>query len=323
MPASNGKETRFVSMKVERPAMRFGFMLFPYDRYRHPQEIIDVVRAAEELGYYATELAEHLLPPKPAEELLNNKIWYDNYVLGAYIASATQRINLLLHAVFPYHNPFRLAKTLATMDAIYGSRVICNVAAGWMKEEFQQLGVPFDQRGAIADEYIRVIRELWTDDAPSFSGSYATFSNVSFFPKPYREARIPLLIGGTGRRPCRRAAELGDGWHPMRGSLEQVREGIEWIRTHARFLGRDVGDFHFGFNALAVDADETIETARGHAGDRRLRARRRTPSELIEQVHRFQEIGVNYLTVSFAWRAVADLIRELDQFAQGVMPEFI
>lgn len=311
-----------MSTKVERPAMRFGFMLFPYDRYRHPQEIVEVVRAAENLGYYATELAEHLLPPKAAETLLHNKIWYDNYVVGSYIASATQRINLLLHAVIPYHNPFRLAKILATMDALYGSRVICNVGTGWMKEEFQQLGVSFGERGAIADEYMRVIRELWTEESPNFSGTYATFSNVSFYPKPEQKDRIPLLVGGTGRRPWRRAAELGDGWSPMRGSLEQVRQGIEWIRARARILGRDPEEFHFGFNGLAVGADEAIQKARGHAGDRQLQAPRRTPAELIEQVRRFQEIGVNYLTVSFAWRTAADLIRELDHFAREVMPAF-
>ncbi len=304
-------------------SMRFGFMLFPFDRFPDPQDFVDVTKAGEAAGFYAVELADRLLLPRVAGKRFMNESWPDGITLAAYLAAATTRIELLFDVrVVPWDSPFRVAKALATLDVLSRGRVLCGVGVGAHRDEFEQLGVPYDQRGALLDESLRAIKELWTAETPTFQGERLAFSNVSFLPKPVQKPHIPLLIGGTGPRPLRRVVELGDGWTPMRGTLEQVRDGIRWIRSRAERAGRDPDSFHFGFNGLAVGVDPDVIKARRLAGDTTSQARERTATETIAEVERWRDAGVNYLTIVFPFRSPADYVEQLERFAREVMPAF-
>ncbi len=301
--------------------MRFGFMLFPYDRFRDADEIAHVTQRAEELGYYAVELPEHLLPPQSATSKLRCETWYDGPTLAAYIAASTRTIRLFMNVlVLPYHDPVRLAKSLATLDVVSQGRVLCGIGTGWMKGEFARLNISFEERSARTDEYLQAIKELWSSDSPSFSGEFVSFSDVSFSPKPVQKPHIPLLIGGTGYRPWRRVIQFGDGWTCMRGSKDDIAHGVEYIRRGIEAAGRDSGLAHFGMNAVTVGEDDDLDWARRHARDDRAHARGRTTEELVQEIEGWRSIGLNYLSLAFNWRTADDLVKELERFAKNVMP---
>ena len=311
--------------------MRFGFGLYPYDRLSFA-ETVAVVKRADELGYYAVTFPEHLLPPTWADRDLRNRTWYDIPTLAAFLAAETHSIRFYMNVlVLPYYHPVRLAKALATLDVASNGRVIAGIGAGWLEDEFERLGIPFAERGAMTDEYLRAVLELWTSDAPSFAGRYLSFSDVSFFPKPLQRPHIPLIIGGTGPKPFRRAGLYGDGWAPSVGTFEDFADGIATIRRLVAEAGRDPDRQFFGSGFAVGVQKDAAQAARRHAGlseEQSTDAQQTadepglSAAESIEQVRRFQEVGCNYLSVGFAWEGAADLSRELARFAEEVMPAF-
>lgn len=304
--------------------IEFGVSIFPYTRFNNPGEIAAVAQLADELGYYAVMLPEHLLPPCWPDADLSAKYWHDLPTLAGYLAGVTTQLRFLPSVlVLPYHHPVQLAKALATLDVLSNGRALCGVGAGWMRAEFRRLGITFEQRGAITDEYLRAMKELWTSDAPAFSGNYISFEDVSFFPKPVQR-HIPLLIGGAGPRPFRRVVELGDGWFPMTATVETIRAGVAEIRARMAALGRDpdtlwVGYTGFGFGA---DADAEVRQMRRHAGDDVPQPRIETPADAIAEIERYRAAGVTFLNVGFPWRTPPELMDGLRRFAREVMGAF-
>src|SRR5262249_57190450 len=143
----------------------------------------------------------------------------ETLVTMSFLAGATRRIRFITSVMIaPYRNPVITAKMLASLDVLSQGRVIVGLGVGWMKEEFDNLKAPlFSERGRVTDEYIKAFRELWTTDNPSFQGKYCSFSDIIFLPKPVQTPTIPIWIGGHSKQAVRRAAEVGDGWHPIGG----------------------------------------------------------------------------------------------------------
>jgi probable F420-dependent oxidoreductase len=306
--------------------MQFGVGLFPFTRFAGADEMAVVAKLAEELGFDAVLLPEHLLPPRWPEADLSTKYWFDLPVLAAYLAAHTERIRFLTGViVVPYHHPVALAKALATLDVVSNGRLSCGVGAGWMRAEFRRLGIPFEQRGAITDEYLRAMRELWTSDAPGFHGRYVSFEDVSFFPKPLQRPSIPLYIGGSGSRPLRRAAELGDGWLPMAGTLEEIAAGVAAIRGQMAALGRDPARLWVGYTGLSLGADAEVQAMRGHVGSGSAAAAGPLPplrdrDEIAAAIRQYADAGVTFISLGFGWRNAGELMRELERFARDILP---
>ena len=130
--------------------------------------------------------------------------------------------------VLPYRQPLVVAKQWATLDALSGGRTILGVGAGFMREQFEALGIDnFDQRGLATDEAIRLMRAAWAPNTEvSFTGEIYRVPPVRFLPKPARPGGPPIWVGGNGRRSIRRAAELGNGWHTVRITVDELRTGI-------------------------------------------------------------------------------------------------
>lgn len=303
--------------------MQFGFGVFPYTRFRDIDEIAAVARLGETLGYHALLLPEHLLPPHWPQAELATKYWFDVCTLAGYLAAVTTRLRLLTSViVVPYHHPVALAKALATLDVVSHGRVLAGVGAGWMQAEFRRLGIDFSRRGAITDEYLRAIKELWASDAPRFSGERIAFADVSFFPKPVQRPAISLLIGGTGPRPWRRVAELGDGWLPMTATPAEIARGAAAIRALLAQCGRDPAHLWIGYSGVSIGADPEVQQMRRHAGDNEAKPALRGRDEIITTIERYRAAGVSFLSISFAWRTAAELMAELQRFAEDVMPVF-
>jgi len=155
--------------------------------------------------------------------------------------------------ILGHRHPVVMAKLLTTIDALSNGRLICGVGVGWWKEELEILGAPFHARGRQADEALRVFKELWTKDKPSFAGEFFRVSNVGFAPKPVQKPHPPIWVGGDSPGAFRRVVSLGDGWHAtsktpkelgeamtrLRAVADQARRPFETITLSLRFGLRD------------------------------------------------------------------------------------
>lgn len=200
--------------------MHLGVILPSFGPGSSPEGIRRTAEAAEELGFDSVWTTEHIVV---GPEGLNpyGRV-YDALVTLGWIAGWTERIGLGTSIVLvPLHNPFHLAKQVATLQEISGGRVALGVGMGWHRDEFEFMGVPFAGRGRRADEAIRIMRALWSGER-SFEGRWWSFRDATAEPHPSPQPE--LWVGGSSGRAVRRARELGDVWHPSRGSdAEHVR----------------------------------------------------------------------------------------------------
>ena len=150
----------------------------------------------------------------------------EQLTLLTFLAGVTSTAKLLTSVmVVPHRPPVLTAKVLATIDVLSKGRLIVGCGVGWMREEFEAIGAPaYDKRGAVSDEYIRAFKELWTSDNPTFAGTYCSFANVAFAPKPLQKPHPPIWVGGESPVALRRAGRLADAWYPI-GSNPRVPGG--------------------------------------------------------------------------------------------------
>ena len=185
--------------------------------------------------------------------------------LLSFLAGITSSAKLLTAVmVLPNRPPVLTAKTLATIDVLSKGRVIVGCGVGWMREEYDVLGSPpFDKRGAVCNEYIQAFRELWTQDNPTFEGTYCRFSDIEFAPKPVQKPYPPIWTGGESPGALRRAGRLADGWYPFTQDVsvplvtpEQFAACAARVRQHAREAGRDPDSLDLAYGAGAYNDQE-------------------------------------------------------------------
>ena len=162
--------------------------------------------------------------------------WLDPLIALSFAAAATSTIRLATGVLLlPEHNPLLLAKQVASLDALSRGRLSLGVGVGWSREEFDALGVPFERRGTRADEYLAAMRTVWRDDVASFAGEFVSFAGMRVNPRPVRDRRIPIVVGGNSDAALRRAARLADGWYGFNlEGAEHVRERLERLRRAVR-----------------------------------------------------------------------------------------
>ena len=303
--------------------MRFICPLFPYDRWGGLEPLVEGVRVAEELGYDAVSLPEHVVMPLRPDVPPVSVVWYDPIVLAAVLGARTSTIRLVLHAlVVPYHPPVQTAKQLATLDVASEGRITVVAGSGWMRREFAALGVPFEQRGEITDEYLRAMRELWTAEHPAFSGPRVAFGDIAFAPRGAQSPHLPLWIGGSGPRPIRRVVELGDGWAPMAGSIAEIGEQVDRLRQALAAAGRDPARLDVVHSLRLGAGDPAAATASSHAGGGGDADPDRADSaeQLADLAGRAAAAGITHLGVGFAWAGPAEHAERLGWFAAEVIP---
>ena len=228
--------------------MKFGLRYCNTGAYVDPARAVELVQAAEAAGFESAWTVEHTVIPhgyqsqypySPSGKLPGGDGDFDlpdPLIWMAYVAAATTRIKLGTGVIIlPQHNPVILAKQVATLDHMSAGRVILGVGVGWLKEEFEALGAIFEERGARTDEYIRVMRELWSADRPSFEGKFFRFKDAYMRPKPVNRS-VPIVIGGHSTFAARRAGRMGDGFFPARGAPAEL---VKLVRDTAIAHGRD------------------------------------------------------------------------------------
>lgn len=220
-------------------------------------DIADVARRAEQLGYSRVFLPEHFLTPTAHVELSGNH-YFDATTAQAFVAGATSEISIgSMVTILPLHNPVIAAKAIATLDWLSGGRAQVTVGVGWLKEEYDTIGVPFHKRGRLADECLAAMFELWHSDSPSFDGEFVKFDNVAFGPKPIRKPHPVIWMGGDADAVLRRAARFGDGWAPWTTRPEELPAKMDYLRSQPGFDDRPFSLF-YSLAVLNVSREHTI-----------------------------------------------------------------
>lgn len=236
--------------------MRMGFGLPVSGAWATPANLTTIARRAEELGYATLWSFQRLfvaestpLPPAYASVL-------DPVVPLAFAAACTEGIRLGTAIVnLPYQAPTVLAKSLASLDVLSGGRLVAGLGLGWSSEEFASVGVPYERRGARAEEYLAALRALWGPDPVEFDGEFYRVPRASVLPKPVQRPAPPVLLGGTAPRALRRAGAQADGWiSSSRADLETIGTSVEVVRAGAREAGRDPATLHFVCRGVVLDA---------------------------------------------------------------------
>jgi probable F420-dependent oxidoreductase len=181
--------------------------------------------------------------------------WLDPMIALGFAAAASSRIGVATGVLLlPEHNPVVVAKQAASLDRLSGGRLTLGVGVGWSKEEFAALGVPFEHRAARTAEYVAVMRTLWRDDIASFDGEFVGFDSIRVNPKPVRDRRIPVVVGGNSDRALRRVAAWGDGWYGFNlDGVAAVRERIGKLDQLCGESGRDGAELRL---AVALSSPE-------------------------------------------------------------------
>jgi len=202
--------------------------------------------------------ADGKIPAEPETPIPDPLIW----LAFAAAAAPTLRLGTCI-LIVPQRNPLILAKELATLDRISGGRVELGLGIGWMREEFEALGVPWERRGARNDEYIAAMRALWAGPHAEFHGEFVDFEPATCSPRPIQE-RIPVLVGGDSDAAIRRAARLADGYFPGEGDIDRLKGLIERLRIAAEEAGRDPADIEINamFAAQLADPLRGVEEMR-------------------------------------------------------------
>lgn len=309
--------------------MQFGVCLPTYAFGVQPsREVIEAVAlAAERFGYDSVWASDHILAPRDKPRYGN---LYEAITTLTYVAGITRRVRLGTSVlVLPQRDPRLVAKQVATLDALSGGRVILGLGAGWMEDEFKNLGADFQTRGRRMDEAIRVMKVLWTDPDPRFEGKFYRFGGVFCEPRPVQPGGPPLWIGGYSEATLRRTATVGDALHADDMPTDQLAAMAERLQALARAAGRSVAVTLRRTVDMRPAAVEAGRLARpSEAGG--IRAGRwsggtagaltGSRAEIVEAVAQAAAAGVSHFICQFEHTTQEEHLASIEVFAQSVIP---
>jgi probable F420-dependent oxidoreductase len=251
--------------------MKFGLAFASSIAIDH-QASMEICRRAEAAGFESLWGGEHVILPSKIESsypyTADGKIPAmpdtpipDPLIWLAFAAAAapTMRLGTCI-LIVPQRNPLILAKELATLDQLSGGKVELGLGVGWLEEEFQALGVPWERRGARNDEYIEAMRTLWSGPEVEFHGEFVDFPTVTCSPRPVQPT-IPILVGGDSEVAIKRAARLADGYFPGEGDVDRLASLITRVLQAAEDAGRDPGEIEINamFSTQMTDPVAGVE----------------------------------------------------------------
>ncbi|MGA7172969.1 MAG: TIGR03619 family F420-dependent LLM class oxidoreductase [Candidatus Dormiibacterota bacterium] len=283
--------------------MRLGTFFAPWGPAASLSGAEQAVHQAESSGFATLWTGDHLLFP----EVQLSRYPYNSQAqspfaahtplleavtLLAYLAGVSATIGLGISVlVLPLRNPILTAKQLANVQTLSQGRLIVGLGIGWLREEFEALGVPFRHRGDITDDYIAALQHLWHGAGAPFQGRHVAIEAAGFAPKP--EPIPPLVIGGNSERALRRAARLGDGWHPLRLGPLETRAGIEKLAQFAELEHRDPTSLRVVLRTSLLEAG-VLQAGPPGAGDRLL-------SSIFGTLEEYRSAGVTEFVIEFPY----------------------
>ena len=295
--------------------MRLGVHLPQVGPNATREGVLALARRAEALGFDSLWVSDHVVVPRritgqypsasgssgAAFPVPPDRPFLEAISTLLFAAGCTQRLLLGMSVlVVPQRNPVLTAKMLATLDVLSGGRLIFGAGIGWLREEFAALNVPFADRGARSEEYLRLIKTLWTEDHPSFRGRFYSLDDVGFFPKPLQQPHPPIWMGGWAEPALRRVARLADGWHSG-GPPEALAERYQLLRRFVEEAGRDPDTV-----VLSVRTESYLWKAGSQVA--------------LETLRRYRDIGAQHVTLVFSGRTIELALERMEGFARDLRP---
>lgn len=290
--------------------MRYGVAIPQANQFATADAIRAVAHAVEDLGFDSLWVSDHVIVPEGSSYI--PEMMDEPLAVLAYLAAETRHVTLGTSVlIVPYRDPVFTAKFLSTVDYLSNGRLVVGVGAGWLREEFDALSVPFDERGPRTDEYLRVYRNLWETETSSFEGKFKQYANMRMFPKAAasRRGTIPIWVGGNGAASIRRAGELGDGWHPINLGPEEFPALLEQYREACKRFGREPGPVclrHMPGGRTRPDGGRWPLTG--------------TAEEQAADLRKYRDAGLDEFMLSVPARSVSDLVGDLRRFMREVAP---
>ena len=304
--------------------MEFGLHLPDAGHQATRDGMLAYARVAEEAGYASLWSSDHIAWPDPANLASRYPYAEDNSgfppagspwldCLGSlqFVAAVTERVRLgTTVLIIGYRGALQQAKAWATLDHLSGGRAILGVGVGWMKEEFEAIGMPWDRRGERADETLEILEALWAQESVSFDGPFTRFGPVGFSPKP-PNGHIPVWVGGHTPAAFRRTARYGDAFHAAFCTPERLAEEWAGVRKACDAIDRDPATIELTMLCTLL-WDANSERPGVLCG---------SEQQIVDQLGRYAELGVGHTVIFVAARGGLDgRIDAARRFAEAVAP---
>ncbi len=246
--------------------MKFGIAFANTMQFAEAEGAAQLARGAEDAGFDSLWTVEHVIVPKdyessypydpsgkmpggPSAPIPDPLIWL------TWVAAHSTKLRLATGIlILPERNPLVLAKEVATLDMLSGGRVELGIGVGWLEEEFDALGIPWERRGARTDDYIQAMRSLWSSDLAQYSGEFVSFSDVASKPSP-ANGTVPIHIGGHSKASAKRAGRIGDGFFPAGGDIAEL---VDICRQTAADNDRDPSSIEISTVTAGLFGDDPI-----------------------------------------------------------------
>lgn len=265
-----------------------------WERNANVDDIGRVAEVADRLGYHHLTCSEHIGIPSAEAGRRGSRYWDPLATLG-YVAARTERIRLAtMTLVLGYHHPLEIVKRYGTLDHVSGGRVILGVGVGSLKEEFDLIGAPFEDRGPRGDDALRALRASLSDNEPAYDGEFYSFGGLTVDPCAL-QSHLPIWVGGRTKRSLRRAITLADGWCPFGIS---VATAGEWLRS------REIpADFE-----VVLAADASLDPV-DH------------PETTSETLRAMEVAGTTVVSARFLHRSLEHYLEQIEALAELHPPE--
>ena len=281
--------------------MKLGITMFATDYAMRPD---DLAQACEERGFESVWFPEHthipasLRTPPPVGTKVPRYLYllHDLFVTLTAAAAVTKTIKLGTSVVIiPYRDPLVTAKIVSSLDVLSGGRFIFGVGVGWLDEEFRVLRQNLRDRAAQTREALLAMQACWTQDDPEFHGKFFDFSGIKFAPKPRQKPHPPIWFGGNSMPALKRAVELGNGWHAVWQTPEEVAEKTAILRDLCAKAGKNFANF-----AITINVNNRVPLT-------------------VENVKKYEAVGVSMMFIPRSFQADVDtMIENMEKFAKEV-----
>jgi len=275
--------------------MRFGLFGINFGPCADPETARRVAVAAEQAGLESLWTGEHVVlpdPQAPPSPVPPEVPMLDPAVALAWVAGVTRTIRLGTGIIIlPQRNPLVLAKELASVDVVSGGRLIFGLGIGYLRPEFDALGIPFADKGPRTMDYLAAILAMWTQPKPAHEGPFVRFAGVQAFPRPVQKPHPPIVIGGHTPPAFRRAVERADGWYGFALTPDDIARCTDGLKTAARAVERSAG---LGPLEISVTPKGKLD---------------------VDAVRRYAALGVQRLIVSRPSVTADDALRSVDAVA--------
>ncbi|HET9297786.1 MAG TPA: LLM class F420-dependent oxidoreductase [Candidatus Binatia bacterium] len=306
--------------------MKYGVFLPVSGRAASRKTLMQAAQQAESLGYDSVWAADRLVMPWKIETAYPyskestfivppDRPFFDTLTCLAFLAGCTEKIQLGMSVmVLPYRHPLHWAKIATTIDQLSTGRLIMGVGVGWMEEEFTAMNAPFKERGAVSDEQLTLLKQLWTEEHITFRGKYYNVDDIAFNPKPYQKPRVPIWVGGEGKFAQRRAGRYGDAWFPyfVRITAAELAARFDYVRKMAREAGRNPDE-------LALACCLPIELTSDYAKQEEDYLKG-SIEQISERLRMFQRVGVTHIGLQFMIPHYPERQEQIERFAKEALP---